>query len=334
MSTLSVTNITTANSTTDLTITTGNTGGSRVVLTSGNGIGFFVNATTNAAFIDAGALTFNIINKLEVGTHLTGGYDFGNGALIEIDANQNTYAQMVVQNANTGNNSSADLVVTNDQGNDTVNFIDLGINGSGYNQAAFNIGGAGDGYLYTSNGSLAIGTANATVSNIKFHTGGTASTNERMRIDASGNVGIGNTAPNAKLQVTGTANISGNVVISGITNAIANVGFSTNTFVLGTSTNAASGYTILPNNIKMNWGVCVPNSVGSNTVSFSSPFTTNAYAVSLTIRASAANVGTANAKSATFSAVNTSTITINVANTTVGVNTGVLGVHYLAIGPA
>jgi hypothetical protein len=38
---------------------------------------------------------------------------------------------------------------------------------------------------------------------------------ERMRITSAGNVGIGNTAPNAKLQVTGTANISGNVVIGG-----------------------------------------------------------------------------------------------------------------------
>ena len=32
---------------------------------------------------------------------------------------------------------------------------------------------------------------------------------EAMRISGNGNVGIGNTAPNAKLQVTGTANISG-----------------------------------------------------------------------------------------------------------------------------
>ena len=36
---------------------------------------------------------------------------------------------------------------------------------------------------------------------------------EHVRITASGNVGIGNTAPNAKLAVTGTANVSGNLTI-------------------------------------------------------------------------------------------------------------------------
>ena len=113
-----------------------------------------------------------------------------------------------------------------------------------------------------------------------------------------------------------------------------NVNLSSNTFVLGGSSNAASGYTILPNQLKMNWGVVVPNSIGSNTVSFSSAFTTNAYTVSLSIRASVANVGAANAKSMTFSTINTSTIIINTANNTVGTNTGILGVHYLAIGPA
>lgn len=128
-------------------------------------------------------------------------------------------------------------------------------------------------------------------------------------------VGINNTSPSVALQVTGTMNVS------------------TNTLNLGASTNAATGYTILPNLIKMNWGVVVPNSIGSNTATFSSPFTTNAYTVSLSIRASVANVGAANASSATFSVVNNSTIIINVANNTVGVNTGVLGVHYLAIGP-
>jgi hypothetical protein len=47
-------------------------------------------------------------------------------------------------------------------------------------------------------------------------------------------VGIGNTAPDAKLQVTGTANVSGNVIIGGgLTSA--NLTSSTNTVTIGTS---------------------------------------------------------------------------------------------------
>ncbi len=57
---------------------------------------------------------------------------------------------------------------------------------------------------------------------------------EYVRISPTGNVGIGNTAPNAKLQVTGTANISGDVAIAGITTFSANV-------ILGSSGLSANG---------------------------------------------------------------------------------------------
>jgi len=50
---------------------------------------------------------------------------------------------------------------------------------------------------------------------IRFQTTNTGSLAEVVRFAANGNVGIGNNAPNAKLQVTGTANVSGNVVIGG-----------------------------------------------------------------------------------------------------------------------
>ena len=63
--------------------------------------------------------------------------------------------------------------------------------------------------------------------------GGTDGT-EAIRITAAGNVGIGNTAPNAKLAITGTANVSGAVAIAGITTLSANV-------VLGTTTITANG---------------------------------------------------------------------------------------------
>ncbi len=50
---------------------------------------------------------------------------------------------------------------------------------------------------------------------IKFATGGEASTNERMRITSSGNVGIGTTSPLAKLDVDGSLSVRGSVAFSG-----------------------------------------------------------------------------------------------------------------------
>jgi hypothetical protein len=69
--------------------------------------------------------------------------------------------------------------------------------------------------------------ANASISNV--FTVGTST-----YFVVGGNVGIGNTAPDAKLTVTGTANISGNVVIGGITTHNANV-------ILGSSGLSANG---------------------------------------------------------------------------------------------
>jgi hypothetical protein len=85
-------------------------------------------------------------------------------------------------------------------------------------------------------------------SNTIFNAGVT----EAMRIDSGANVGIGNTAPNARLAVTGTANISGNVVIGGTRNAIAgNVDFSTNT-VFVDATNKRLGVGMLAPAVELN----------------------------------------------------------------------------------
>lgn len=129
-------------------------------------------------------------------------------AVGNFSGNVNNFLQVQVQNKSNGNTASTDFIATADNGTDTTNYIDVGINGSGYNQASFNIGGPDDGYLYTSNGALTIGTASNKP--LIFHTNGTTSSNEALRIDAVGKIGAGtvgtNGAGNAQFVVNQTNN--------------------------------------------------------------------------------------------------------------------------------
>ena len=101
----------------------------------------------------------------------------------------NNYLSFDIRNASNGAAASSDVVVTADTGTDTTQYINLGINSSGY--TGWTINGALDGYLYTSDGNLSIGTASAKY--VSFFTGGTAAANERVRITSTGNVLIGTT---------------------------------------------------------------------------------------------------------------------------------------------
>lgn len=100
-----------------------------------------------------------------------------------------------------------------------------------------------------------------------------------------------------------------------------------NTFLVGNFSNTTSGYTILPNRIKLNWGSAVPNTVGSNTITFASPFTSNAYSITIT------PVATADFATR-ISSYNNSSFTVVTSNTTGNAtNTNISSIQYLAIGP-
>jgi len=97
----------------------------------------------------------------------------------------NSYVQSNVQNTSNGVTASSDLVATADNGNDTANFVDVGINSSGSADSAFTIIGANDSYAYAGSGNFAVGTDSAG-KDLIFFTAGTLAANERARIKANG----------------------------------------------------------------------------------------------------------------------------------------------------
>lgn len=153
------------------------------------------------------------------------------GCMIDVTNNINSYGQVNIRNTNNGSTASADLIVTADNGTDTTNFVDFGINNSGFSVGSWTINGANDGYLYASDGNLSIGTASNKY--LSFFTGGTLASNERLRIDTNGNIGVGGTSPSAWNSVWPTIQIQGGS-ISGSTTFSEFVGVGANFVVTGT----------------------------------------------------------------------------------------------------
>jgi len=133
---------------------------------------------------------------------------------LEITNSVNNYFSADIQNQSNGVNASSDFVATADTGTDTTHYINMGINGSGFSQAGWTINGALDGYLYTQDTNLSIGTAGAKY--LSFFIGGTLAANERARFSSAGNLLIGTTtdAATGVLQVTGNTALTGTFTVS------------------------------------------------------------------------------------------------------------------------
>jgi len=169
----------------DLPIITNNTERMRISNTGNVGIGSndFDTTAAEKVLIDAGA---------------TSSYN-----LLIAKGNRNGYLQFNIQNNSSQGQASTDIVATADNGTETTNYVDLGMNGSGYNNANNILSGANNGYLYSAGQDFIVGNS-ATSKSLILFTGGIATSNERMRITSAGKVGIGTTSPATTLDVAGT----------------------------------------------------------------------------------------------------------------------------------
>jgi hypothetical protein len=239
------------------------------------------------------------------------GYNVTNQTIAEFVTNSNTYNQVVHRNVNTGVGSSADFVVYNDSWTGNADkWVNLGIVSSKYSNTAWTIGGANDAYLYTGNSNLSIGANGSNY--VNFFTGGTLAANERMRITASGNVGIGATSPDATLRVTGSANVSGLLTTGTLSTSQANV----------------SGSLAVVGTLYANISGTFSGTFGSNTVSISN--TTDSTSISTGSLTTTGGVGIAKNLYANGASATAYLNNLNVAGTVTGNGSGLTSVSYIS----
>ena len=116
-------------------------------------------------------------SQFEVGAQV--GFAPTNQLLGSFTGTLNGFEQVVIQNFSAGTDASSDLVICNDASTDSTNYLDLGLNSTGYTTNFF--GSARDGYLYvngatTNQGSLWLGTGQAGTK-VRVAVGGGASSN-------------------------------------------------------------------------------------------------------------------------------------------------------------
>jgi hypothetical protein len=135
----------------------------------------------------------------DASANATLGFDIQSGALGNFQANIDFYAFFYIVNANTGAQASADLTLYNDSWLGAQDkWIDLGISSSNYSNSGWTVVGQNDGYLYTANSNLAIG---SNTHNVYLFAGGTLVANRKATIAANG--------------ITITSNLTINAVFAG-----------------------------------------------------------------------------------------------------------------------
>jgi len=235
--------------------------------------------TVGLASIDAAGGNITTTGSVFLGSALSYSPQY---AKLQHGDNINNYVQLVVQNQNNGNQATTDIVAVANNGNDNDTFIDFGINSSGYNQAAYNLTGPNDGYLYvagntsTGGGNLVISTY--TLKDIVFSLAGSATTNEIGRFRANTNSFVISSSTTSTSNSTGALVVNGGAGIAGNLFVGGNISVAGNTFYVNTTIINTTDTLSAPTIIAGSGGV-YPNANASVNLGTTSAYWNNVYAV-------------------------------------------------------
>jgi hypothetical protein len=178
-------------------VTTGNVDGGNVNVTGNvnSNQGYF---TGNVTVVGTLTSTSNIVantSGIFFGDAVTGNNaiiagvpaftSLGSNVVAQFSGNVNSYSQINFENISSGNRASTDYIATADNGNDTDNYVNMGIASSTYDYPDFAAYGPNDAYLHNNGGNLLI---NPETSGkvVKIIVGGTATADLITTISAAG----------------------------------------------------------------------------------------------------------------------------------------------------
>ena len=152
------------------------------VVISSNNTTFAGTTTHNANLTISGANSASVFQVGNSSGNVIMWYDTANSSIANFGGSVNNFLQITHTNRNTGNNASTDFSLFDTNGITGSNYVDIGIAGNAYSNAAWTILSPSDGYVYSTNSNFAVGVAGS--NNINFFAGGSLASNKVMSLNS------------------------------------------------------------------------------------------------------------------------------------------------------
>jgi cytoskeletal protein CcmA (bactofilin family) len=164
-----------------------------------------LNATIGVVYANSGIFYGNAVTGNNAAfAGIPGFTQLGSNVVMQFAGNVNSYSQLNFQNINNGTLASTDFVATADNGTDTTNYVNMGINSSTFNDPTSYPGyGPNDSYVHNHGGNLILN-PESTGKTILLMVGGTDTANVVANVSSTG------------IEIYGLLDVSGNASVGNI----------------------------------------------------------------------------------------------------------------------